>query len=147
MSWKISSSRSDMMRCRCSTLTVLSGRPSSLVMVMRPAFRRLVHERRAVFELQFFRAAQRHFQAVGQIVGNVVAADRQHAGVLDDAVGIDDVIRRAAADVNDQRAQFLLLVRQQRERRREAVENNFLHFKLQAFHERGWSFAAGSMLP
>ena len=34
MIWKISSSRSDMMRCRCSTLTVLSGRPSSLVMVM-----------------------------------------------------------------------------------------------------------------
>ena len=85
-----------------------------------------------MFEFQFFRAAQRHFQAVGQIVGNVVAADRQHAGVPDDAVGINDVIGRAAADVNDQRAEFLLLARQQRERRGQAVEDDFVHFQLQA---------------
>ena len=63
----------------------------------------------------------------------MVAADREHAGVLDDAVGIDDVIGRAAADVNDQRAEFLLLVRQQRERRGEAVEDDFVHLQLQAF--------------
>ena len=44
------------------------GSPSSLVMVMRLAFDRVVHERRAVFELQLLRAAQRHFQADGQIV-------------------------------------------------------------------------------
>ena len=99
------------------------------------AFDFLVQQRGAVFELELFRAAQRHFQAVGQVVGNMVAADRQHAGVLDDAVGIDDVIGRAAADVNDQRAEFLLLVGQQRERRGEAVEDDFVHLQLQAFDE------------
>jgi hypothetical protein len=99
-----------------------------------------------VFQLQLFRAAQRHFQAVGQVVGNVVAADRQHAGVLDDAVGIDDVIGRAAADVNDQRAQFLLLVRQQRERRGEAVEHNFVHFQLQPLTRR-MAFCRRLVLP
>ena len=104
-----------------------------MVMVWPLAF--LVHQRRAVFELEFFRAAQRHFQAVGQVVGNMVAANRQNAGVPDDAVGINDVIGRAAADVNDQRAEFLLFVGQQRERRGEAVENNFVHFQLQTFDE------------
>ncbi len=97
------------------------------------SFAFLIHQRRAVFELELFRAAQGHFQAVSQIVGNMVATNRQHAGVLDDATGINDVIRRAAADVNDQRAEFLLLVGQQRQRRRKAVENNFIHFQLQAF--------------
>src|ERR1700722_7014084 len=65
----------------------------------------------------------------------MIAAERECAGVFDDAVGINGVIRRASADVNDQRAEFLLLVRQQRERRRETVENNFLHFELQTFHD------------
>ena len=78
---------------------------------LAPAFR--IHLRRAVFQLEFFRAAQRHLQAISQIVGNVVAADRQHAGVFDDPVGVHHVIRRAATDIDDQRAQFLLLVGQQ----------------------------------
>ena len=95
----------------------------------------LVQQRGAVFELEFFRAAQRHFQSVSQIVGNVVAAHRQHAGMPDDAARIHDVIGRAAANVNDQRAQFLLLARQQRQRRGEAVEDDFVHLQLQPFHE------------
>ncbi len=89
-----------------------------------------------MFKFQFFRAAQRHFQAVAEVVGNVIATDGQHASVFDDAVGINNVIRRATADVNDQRAQFLLFARQQRERGSEAVENNLLHFKLQPFTRR-----------
>ena len=64
----------------------------------------------AVLEFQLFGAAQGHLQSVGQVVGNVVAADGQHAGVFDDAVAIDGVIGRPAADVNDQRAEFLLFV-------------------------------------
>ena len=52
-----------------------------------------------------------------------------------DAAGVHDVIGRAAADVNDQRAQFLLLAGQQRERRGEAVEDDFVHFQLQTFHQ------------
>ena len=61
----------------------------------------------------------------------MVAADRQHAGMLDDAVGIDDVFGRAAADVNDQRAEFLLLVGQQRQRGGQAVEHDVIHLQLQ----------------
>ena len=97
----------------------------------RLAFDFLIHQRRAVFELEFFGAAQGHFQAVSQVVGNMVSANRQNARVPDDAIGIDDVIGRAAADVHDQRAEFLLFAGQQRQRRREAVENNFIHFQLQ----------------
>jgi len=53
-----------------------------------PALERFIHERRAVFEFQLFRATQLHLQAVAEVVGNMVAANRQDAGVLDDAVGI-----------------------------------------------------------
>ena len=101
--------------------------------VPAPGF--LVQQRRAVLELEFFRAAQRHFQAVSQVIGNMVAADGQHAGVPDDTAGIHDVIRRAAADINHQSAQLLLIARQQRERRGQAIEHNFVHFQLQPLDE------------
>ena len=52
----------------------------------------LLNKARAVIELELLRTAQRHLQTVGKIVGDVVAPNGQHAGVLDDAVGIDDVI-------------------------------------------------------
>ena len=46
----------------------------------------------------------------------MIPANRQNARVPDDAFGVNDVVRRATADVNDQRAQFLLFAGQQRER-------------------------------
>ena len=88
-----------------------------------------------MFDLQLFRAAQRDFQSVGQIVGHVIAAHRQHPGVLDDAVRVDRVIRRAAADVHHQRAHFLLFIGQQRQRRRQPVEHDCLDFQLQALDD------------
>jgi hypothetical protein len=76
--------------------------------------------------------AQRDFQTVSQVVGNVIPAHRQHAGVLDDAVGINDVLGRAAAEVDDQRAEFLLLVGEQRQGRGQSGKDDFIHFQLQA---------------
>src|ERR1039458_7410997 len=55
--------------------------------------------------------------------------------MLDDAADIDDVIGRAAADVNDESAEFLLFVREERERRGEAIEDNFVHLNLKALDD------------
>ena len=87
-----------------------------------------------MLHLQIFRATQRHLESVGEIVRDVVAADREHPGVLDDAAAIDHVFRRAAAHVEHERAEFLLLIRQKRDGRGQAVEDDRLDFELQAFH-------------
>ena len=91
--------------------------------------RRLGGQRGAMLQFQFMGARQRHFQPDREVAGNMVAADRQHAGMPDDAVGVGDVFRGAAADVNHQRAQLLLLVGQQRERHGNAVEHDVFHFQ------------------
>ena len=41
----------------------------------------------------------------------MVAADGEHAGVFDGAIGVNDEIGCTAADINDERAQFFLLAR------------------------------------
>ena len=81
----------------------------------RLTFRVLIHQRRAVFDLELLRAAQRHLQPVSQVVRDVVAADGEQSGVLHNAIRADDVFGRAPADVDDERAQFFLLAAQQRE--------------------------------
>ena len=98
------------------------------------ALHAVVHQCGAVFDLELFGETQGNFQSVSQIVRDVVAADRQQAGVLDDAIRADDVFGRAAADVNDQSAQFLLLVAQQRQRRGQSVENDVFDLQLQTFN-------------
>ena len=95
---------------------------------------RLLSRSRTVLHLQIFRATQRHLEAVGEIVRDVVATDREHSSVLDDAAAIDHVFRRAAAHVEHERAEFLLLVGQKRERGGQAVEHDGLDFELQALH-------------
>src|ERR1017187_631645 len=60
----------------------------------------------------------------------MVAANGEDSGMFDDAADIDNVIGRAAADVNDERAEFLLLVREERERGGKAVEDDFVHLNL-----------------
>src|SRR5580765_4726096 len=77
-------------------------------------FRVFIHQRRAVLDLKLLRAAERNLQPVGQVVRDVVAADRQQSGVLHDAVRADDVFGGAPANVDRERAQFLLLVAQER---------------------------------
>src|SRR5207302_5197029 len=98
------------------------------------ALHALVHQRGAVFDLELFGETQGNFQSVSQIVRDVVAADRQQSGVLDDAIRANDVFGRAASDVNDQSAQFLLLAAQQGQRRGQSVENDVFDLQLQTFH-------------
>src|SRR2546427_93425 len=81
----------------------------------RLAFRSLIYQRRAVFDFELLRAAQRNLQPVSQVVRDVVAADREQSGVFHYAVRTDDVFGRAPADIDDERAQLLLLVAQQRQ--------------------------------
>ena len=47
-------------------------------------------------------------QTVGNIRGDVVAADRQHHGVPDIAIDVDGQVGRAAADIADDRAHLAL---------------------------------------
>src|SRR4030095_10809881 len=79
------------------------------------AFDRIAYRSRAVFDLKLLRATQRNLQAVRQIVRNVISAYREDTRVLDHTTGIHHVIRPAAANVNDERAEFFLLAGQQRE--------------------------------
>ena len=95
---------------------------------------RLFSYSRAVLHLQILRATQRHLESVGEIVRDVITADCEHPGVLDDAAAIDDVLRRAAAHVEHERAEFLLLVGQERERGGQAVEDDGFDFELQTLH-------------
>src|SRR5438093_6193617 len=113
----------------------LERQPVLIVVRKRQALVCVTDPRGAVFDLELFRTAQRHLQAVGQVVRDVVAADRQHAGVLDDAAAVNDELRGAAAQVDGQRTQFLLLGRQQRQRRGQAVEDDGLHLQLQPFDD------------
>ncbi len=90
---KVSSRRRDMMRRRCSRLTILAGKPKCAGGGEGLALDGGIEQGGAVFELQLFGAAQGDLQTVSQVVGDVVAADGQDAGVFDNALGIDDVIR------------------------------------------------------
>lgn len=98
------------------------------------SFDGIVHKGAAVFELELLGAAQGNFQSVSQIVGDVITANGQDAGVFDDAVHIDDVFGGTAADVNDQRAQFFVFVREQCQGGGQTGENNVVHFELKAFN-------------
>src|SRR6185369_3328040 len=60
--------------------------------------------------------------------------DRQQSGVLYNPVRTDDVFGCATADVDDERAKFLLLVAQQGEGGSQSVEYNVLDLQLQTLH-------------
>ena len=62
-----------------------------------------------VVNLDLLSPGQRHLQPVGEVVGNVVAPNRQHAGVLDDTGRVHSILGYAGTEVDHQRAQFLLL--------------------------------------
>ena len=68
------------------------------------------------------------------IVGDVIAADRQAAALLHRAVDIHDVIGRAAAHVDDQRAEILLIQIEHHLRGGERREDHVLHFDVELLH-------------
>ena len=75
-----------------------------------------IQNRGAMFELQFFRAAQRNFQAKSEIVRNMVAAYGNSTRVLNNTIRINDVVRRTATNINDECAKFFLFTTQQGKR-------------------------------
>jgi hypothetical protein len=97
------------------------------------AFAGFVADRGAVIDLELFGAAEGDFEAVGEVVRNVVAADSEDAGVFDDAFRVNDVFGGAAADVDDERAHFFLLIVEERKGAGEAAEDDVFDFELQAF--------------
>ena len=89
--------------------------------------RHAARERRAVALLQQLGLAKRRAQPGGDVARDVVAADRQHRGVLHRAAGEDEQAGRAGADVDHRDAELLLLRRQHRlgggERREDEVDD------------------------
>src|ERR1051325_2642368 len=72
----------------------------------------------------------------------MISANRENAGMFDNSIGVNDVLRGAAADINHERAHFFLLIAQERERRSEAVEHNVIDFQLQPFDGANWILQA-----
>src|SRR5439155_1848057 len=85
--------------------------------------------RAAELHLDLFRLDHRRAQTDGDVVGQMVAAERDHARVLDGPAGEDRQIRRAAADVHQRDAQLLLLFRQHRLRGSERLEHDVCHLQ------------------
>src|ERR1700722_19708853 len=65
----------------------------------------------------------------------MVATDGNRAGMLDYAIGINNKISGATADIDDERAEVFLFGGQQGKRGSEAVENDVFDFQLQDFDE------------
>ena len=80
-------------------------------------------QRAAAAALDLLRVGDRRAQADGDVVGEVIAADRDHAGVPEAAALEDREVGRAAADVHERDAELLLVVRQHRFARRQLLEH------------------------
>ncbi len=118
------------MRRRCSRLTVLSGSPSSFGGVIVWPFHGGVKQRAAVFELELFGATEGDFQTVGEIVGNMITTDREHARMFDDAIGINHVLGGPTANIDDQRAEFFCSLESNASEEARPLEDHILGFKL-----------------
>src|SRR5450830_141944 len=76
------------------------------------------------------RCAQRH----GNVVGDLVAGNRDHGGVTDRTLGEDRDVGGAAADVHQAHAQFFFVVGQYRVGRSQLLENDVVDFQAAAAH-------------
>ena len=79
-------------------------------------------EAHAVFALDLLRFRDRRAQSDGQIVAEMIAADGHGPGVAHHAAGIDDQLRRAAADIEQAAAQFAFVLREHGFRRGQRLE-------------------------
>src|SRR6185312_301656 len=91
-------------------------------------------ERHPVGDLQVLgvlgRGAKRH----GDVVGDLVACDGDHRGVLDRALGEDREVRRAPADVHEAHAQVALVVQQHGVGGSERLQHEVAHLQPAAAH-------------
>ena len=84
-------------------------------------------ERAAAAALDLLGLGQRRAQADGDVVGEVIAADRDDAGVPHRAALVDDDVGGAAADVDEGDAELLLVARQHRFGRGELAQRRLHH--------------------
>ena len=71
---------------------------------------------------------ERQAQAGGDIVGDVIAADRQHHGVPDVPIHVDGQVGGAAADVADRHAHLALSVGEHHVAGGQRVQDELQHF-------------------
>ena len=65
---------------------------------------------RAFLDFQHLRTGNRKLQADGNIVGDMITADRQNAAVTNSPVVVDQVIGGASPDVDDKNPQIFLVL-------------------------------------
>src|SRR5438105_5975426 len=88
----------------------------------------------AFFDFYFFGARHWDAQPHRNVVGDVIAADCQDAALFHRAVDIKNVIGRAAADIDYERAKIFLMLRQHDLRGSERAKNDVLDFERKFFH-------------
>src|SRR4029077_20861799 len=72
---------------------------------------RIAEGHAAFFDLQFLRARHRDAQAHGDVVRDVIADNTENPALLHRAVRVEDVIGRAAADIDDEGTEAFLVLR------------------------------------
>ncbi len=113
----------------------LLAREAGVVLEQNRFARQTIAQRAtAFFDFQFLCARHRNAQSHRDVVRDVIAADREHAALFHRTIDIQNEIGRAAADIDHERAEIFLLLRQHHLRGRERGENNVLHIKRQFFY-------------
>lgn len=87
-----------------------------------------------VADLDLFRVLGRRTQGHGDVIGDLVAGDRDHRGMADRAFGEDRDIGGAAADIHQAHAQFLLVLGQHRIGRGQLLEDDVVDLEAAAAH-------------
>ena len=93
-----------------------------------------LRERAGVLDLDLFGMLRRRAQRHGDVVGDLIAGDRDDRGVADGALGEHRDVRRAAADVDHADAEVLLVVGQHRVGGGQLLEDQVLDLETAALH-------------
>ena len=88
----------------------------------------------ALLDLEFLRARHRDAQTHRDVVRDVIAADREDAALFHRAVDIENVIGRPAADIDDERAEILLMLGEDDLGGSEGGEDDVLDIERQFLH-------------
>ena len=88
----------------------------------------------AVAQLDFFGIGRRRAQHGRDVVGDLVAGDRQHRGVTDRAAGEDGDVGGAAADIDQHDAQLFFVGGQHGQAGSQGLQDQILHFQAAAAH-------------
>ena len=115
-------------------LDFLAGKPGIVFQQNRLARQTIAEGDAAFLDLELLRARHRDAQTHRDVVRNVIAADREHAALFHRAVDIENVIGRAAADIDDERAEIFLMLGEDDLGGRERGEDHILHIQRQFFH-------------